>query len=69
MVPLLAHTTTLEEKKRGAVWIVTILVLYCYIIFATLALLELFKFLAKLWLALGNLATVFMSMTCGVYCS
>ena len=55
------------EKVLGAVWIVTIFAMYCHVILPHL--LELLKFLPTLWLALGNLAILFMSMTCGVYCS
>ena len=38
-------------KNYGVVWIVTIFAIYCHMIFATLALVELLKLLATLWLA------------------
>ena len=38
-------------ENYGAVWIVTIFAIYCHMIFATLALVELLKLLATLWLA------------------
>ena len=47
-------STPTPIKDSGAVWIVTIFAIYCHMIFATidtLALVELLKLLATLWLA------------------
>ena len=48
---LIFFSTPTPIKDSGAVWIVTIFAIYCHMIFATLALVELLKLLATLWLA------------------